>query len=166
MLVSETYRSDYLCAMDLEGGRDVVITIQATTLETLKSPQGTEDDRLVCRFKEFDALRSYYKELDALRSYYRAGVEGNFAEQAPIDLSADSEQSCPVTRAERREIRAAIQEFLPRLPGRQRIAFDLWFFKGLSFYEIGLALGITTDAAYQLVTRALQKIVRWIGEHF
>ena len=103
--------------------------------------------------------------MDALRSYYR-GVEANFAEQLPSDISADSEQSCPVTRAERREIRVAIREFLPRLPERQRLAFDLWFFKGLGFYEIGLALEITADAAYQLVMRALQKIIRWLGERF
>ena len=65
-----------------------------------------------------------------------------------------SREASPLEVAEARALEAAVREVLDRLPDKQRAAFVLCRFEGLTYEEIAEALGTTVAAVKALVHRA------------
>jgi RNA polymerase sigma-70 factor (family 1) len=99
------------------------------------------------RFKVFNRIRSYI-------------VERNYKQLATLEL--DLETAGTHVDAEFRELNEAIQRAVLRLPDKCRQVFQLSRDQGLSYKEISLKLGISTNT----VERHMNKALRFLKEEF
>lgn len=73
------------------------------------------------------------------------------------DMSDIPDNTVDAGRAmEGREKLKALHRALAELPERERLAFDMHRMQGLTYAEIGLALGLSQTRAYELVRAALE----------
>jgi RNA polymerase sigma-70 factor, ECF subfamily len=124
-------------------------------------------EKAMTRWKDFEyrGPGSFYAWLAKLgrgvvgdrRKYRRGkgrGAVDRRANQELIDARARLETSVP-GRAARREALERIGRALSNLDERERTTFELHFFEGKSFAEIGLELGVDRSTAFRSLERAL-----------
>lgn len=79
----------------------------------------------------------------------------NLADEARLpevpDLAVDADRAM-----EGREKLKALHRALAELPERERLAFDMHRMQGLTYAEIGVAMGLSQTRAYELVRAALE----------
>lgn len=85
----------------------------------------------------------------------RRKIAENLADEARLpevpDLAVDAGRAM-----EGREKLKALHRALAELPERERLAFDMHRMQGLTYAEIGVALGLSQTRAYELVRAALE----------
>jgi len=92
--------------------------------------------------------------LDAQRAAARRPA--SLREEEALDLVADQQAADPEQRLLQREQRHAVRRTLDALPAPYRQALLLRQWQGLSYAEIGEALGISVEAVTSLIHRARQ----------
>src|SRR3546814_13723653 len=75
------------------------------------------------------------------------------------DLTVDAGRAM-----EGREKLKALHRALAELPERERRAFEMHRMQGLTYAEIGVALGLSQTRAYELVRAALRSAERRVGK--
>ncbi len=70
----------------------------------------------------------------------------------------------PSREVEGREIRRMLVHGIDRLPDRERLVVALYYFKGLTFKEIGKVLGVSESRVYQLHTQAVNRLKMHLNE--
>jgi RNA polymerase sigma-70 factor (ECF subfamily) len=109
------------------------------------------------RFKTFlYRIASNHCLNELRRGEYEARPPASATPGDPRDAADDlpSREASPLQVAEAKALEAAVREVLDRLPDKQRAAFVLCRFEGLSYEEIAEALGTTVAAVKALVHRA------------
>ena len=73
-------------------------------------------------------------------------------------LFHQSGQLSPEKATQQKEMERHVQLALASLPDRQRMAFNLCFYEGLSYYDAAEILGVTLKSLESLMIRARQKL--------
>lgn len=73
---------------------------------------------------------------------------------------ADPRQACPLTQAQRSELREYIET---RLPRPQRLVVLLYYFEGMTLAEIGLTMDLSESRVCQILTRTIAELRERIG---
>jgi RNA polymerase sigma factor (sigma-70 family) len=86
----------------------------------------------------------------------RSNIARTAREQKLVEFSPRETEACSLPESD--EFMPLLDEGLGQLPARDRDAVLLRFFDHKSFAELGIALGISEDAAQKRVSRALNKL--------
>ena len=84
---------------------------------------------------------------------------------AVVRMVADDSETDPERIILRREMEEGVRDVLARMSPRNRRALVLRVYDGLSFREVGAALGITDEAARSQLSRARAQFRRLAGQH-
>ena len=89
------------------------------------------------------------------------------AKRAALGLADDAKAAAPLEdELEREERRLEILAALAELPDEQREAVTLRFWEGMEYDDMARLLGVTHDALYQRISRALKTLKEKLGEEW
>ncbi|MBL0338544.1 MAG: sigma-70 family RNA polymerase sigma factor [Rhodospirillaceae bacterium] len=95
--------------------------------------------------------------IDQLRQPKMVEIDEDLIHASPF-LSHQSGQLSPEKATQQKEMERHVQLALASLPDRQRMAFNLCFYEGLSYYDAAEILGVTLKSLESLMIRARQKL--------
>jgi RNA polymerase sigma-70 factor (ECF subfamily) len=99
--------------------------------------------------------------VNACRDWQKAGARAE--RPAEVDANAPSTGPDPERLAMGRELGAALQQAVSRLPAANREAFVLFHVEGLPYEEISAATGVSVAALKVRVHRARQRLLEELG---
>ena len=78
-------------------------------------------------------------------------------------LIAEKSALMPTRQVAKSEMQAEVQKAMDSLPDRQKMALNLHKFEGMSYADIGEAMGLTPAAVKSLLSRAREKCQSQVG---
>lgn len=127
------------------------------TLEDIAKVNGSADDATLMKAMDMDE-KSYKDLLEIASRSYVVSLDDVLAlEDGDMQREETIEDNAPsaLDLIEQREEVANVASALERLPERERLLLNLYYYEGLTLKEIGQVLGVTESRVSQLHGRAL-----------
>lgn len=111
-------------------------------------------------------MAEYHKMLDMLKSVSlgkfielsNSDAMGSDESDATIAFIVDDSADDPYTELQKNELIDMVAETLGRLPEKERLVVNMYYFDELTMKEIGSVLGITESRVSQLHTKAMKRL--------
>ncbi len=134
----------------------------------LKVFRARERYRPLSKFSTWLYRITYNCALNGIQSRERGRVvslEGLRADGESSITFPDPRRTEPIDEIAGTELRVMVEGILDRLPANQRLAVELHKYEGLSYRDIGEALGCSEPAVKSLLARARQHIREKLGPY-
>ena len=153
------FRRAQLATRDRDEALDLVQDAMLQLARSYANRPGTEWPALFQRILT-NRIRDWQRRQVLRRRlfFWRDGAPAEDVSEDPLENIADARQPDGATQLQRDEVMERLSSALGELPGRQREAFELRVWEGLSVEETALAMGCSAGSVKTHLSRALQAL--------
>lgn len=103
-------------------------------------------------------LSEYSKYMGEITTYAVVSLEEKIEENSSFDIATDDEDVQPHAVLEKKELRQRLTHVLQKLPEKERLVLELYYYSELTYKEIAEVLEVTESRISQIHTKAISKL--------
>lgn len=129
-----------------------------SALEKLqKEYQGEVTDEMMA--KELGiTVEDYHKMLSEATSYAVVSLEERINENSNFDIPSQDDSLMPYSQLEQNEVKKILMQTIGKLPERERLVLELYYYSELTYKEIAQVLEVTESRISQIHTKAIARL--------